>query len=258
MHLETRQLCKSFPIRRGGQFIALDNINLHVQTGQLVCIVGASGSGKTTLLRLLAGLETPTSGEIVVDGIPVFGPGADRGMVFQSYTLYPWMTVAANIGFGLKLQGMPLVEREERVAYFLDVVGLTRFAKSLPKELSGGMKQRVAIARALANQPKILLMDEPFGALDAQTKEVMQGFLREVWQRTGTSILTITHDVEEAVFLAQRIYVLTSSPGRVKREVKVILPEERDFGLKRTPSFQQQEEEILELLREEQRKALAL
>ncbi|WP_017325699.1 ABC transporter ATP-binding protein [Synechococcus sp. PCC 7336] len=258
MHLKVRQLCKSFPTRRRGQFVALDNINLQVETGELVCIVGASGSGKTTLLRLIAGLEAPTSGEIAVDGMPVLGPGADRGMVFQSYTLYPWMTVAANVGFGLKLQGMPLLEREGRIAYFLEVVGLTKFAKALPKELSGGMKQRVAIARALANQPKILLMDEPFGALDAQTKEIMQGFLREVWQRTGTSILMITHDVEEAVFVAQRVYVLTSSPGRVKKEVKVLLPEEREFGLKRMPSFQQQEEDILELLREEQKKALQL
>jgi NitT/TauT family transport system ATP-binding protein len=166
MHLEVSNLCKEFSTRQG-RLTALKNINLHVETGELVSIVGASGSGKTTLLRAIAGLDTPTNGTVAVDGQLVTGPGADRGMVFQSYTLYPWMTVAANIGFGLKLQGMSLAERQQRIGYYLEVVGLTKFAAALPKQLSGGMKQRVAIARALANQPKVLLMDEPFGALDA-------------------------------------------------------------------------------------------
>ncbi|MFS8793953.1 ABC transporter ATP-binding protein [Synechococcus sp. R55.8] len=248
MHLEVVGLSKSFPTRRG-PILALDGVNLHVESGEFVCVVGASGSGKTTLLRLIAGLEQPSRGSISVDGEPVIGPGADRGVVFQSYTLYPWMTVAENVGFGLKLQGVKRQEREARVDYFLEIVGLERFAKALPKQLSGGMQQRVAIARALAAQPKILLMDEPFGALDVQTKETMQEFLLDLWQRTRTSILMITHDVEEAVFLAQRIYVLTSHPGRVKRELRVDFPSRRDYSLKRTSSFQEVKDEILALLR---------
>lgn len=163
--------------RKFGSFTALDTISLTVDEGELVCVVGASGSGKSTLLRIVAGLDLPTSGEVRANGARVNGPGSDRGMVFQTYTLYPWMTVAANVGFGLKLKGYPLAFREERIAYYLDVVGLSEFATAMPKQLSGGMKQRVAIARALANQPQVLLMDEPFGALDVQTKEVMQEFL---------------------------------------------------------------------------------
>ncbi|MGF1575244.1 MAG: ABC transporter ATP-binding protein [Cyanophyceae cyanobacterium] len=257
MHLEVSQLTKAF---QTGQkvYVALDQINLHIETGELVCIVGASGSGKTTLLRIIAGLDRPTSGSITVDGIPVTGPGPDRGMVFQSYTLYPWMTVAENVGFGLQLQGVGAVHRRERVAYYLEVVGLTEFGRSLPHQLSGGMKQRVAIARALAADPKVLLMDEPFGALDAQTKESMQGFLLDVWRRTGTTILMITHDVEEAVFLSQRVYVLTSAPGRVKQEVKILLPDQRDYACKRSLSFVQQREEVLDLLREERQKVGSL
>lgn len=253
MHLEVSKVCKYFQSRQG-PVTALDQINLQVKTGELVTIVGASGSGKTTLLRLIAGLDTPSSGEITVDGVPVVGPGADRGMVFQAYTLYPWMTVAANVEFGLKLQGISKQQRQEQAAYYLEVVGLTNFKGALPKQLSGGMKQRVAIARALANQPKILLMDEPFGALDAQTKEIMQQFLLQVWSQTGTTILMITHDVEEAVFVSQRIYVLTSSPGRVKQEISLDFLPDRDFQIKRSLRFQDQKESILDLLREEQRK----
>ncbi len=242
--------------RKFGSFTALDQISLRVNEGELVCVVGASGSGKSTLLRIVAGLDAPTSGEVRVNGTSIDGPGSDRGMVFQSYTLYPWMNVAANVGFGLKIKGYPLQLREERIAYYLDVVGLSKFASAFPKELSGGMKQRVAIARALANQPQILLMDEPFGALDVQTKEVMQEFLLDVWERTGTTILMITHDVEEAVFLSQRIYVLTSSPGTVKQEKQILLPQQRTYEIKQLPSFQQQKEEIFNVLREEQRKAM--
>jgi NitT/TauT family transport system ATP-binding protein len=256
MHLEVSQLHKQFQTRNG-PIVALKNINLHIEEGEFVCAVGASGSGKSTLLRLIAGLETPTAGEVRVDGVRVTGPGADRGMVFQHYTLYPWMTVAKNVGFGLKLQGMPEKERRQRVSYYLDVVGLAQFAKALPKELSGGMKQRVAIARALASQPKILLMDEPFGALDVQTKETMQHFLLQVWERTRTSIFMITHDVEEAVFLSQRIYVLTSRPGTILREVVLDLPSQRDYHIKRQPKFQDYREEIMGLLRGESVEAMA-
>jgi NitT/TauT family transport system ATP-binding protein len=248
MHLEVSKVYKQFETRQG-PLVALKNINLHVETGEFVCAVGASGSGKSTLLRLVAGLEMPTAGEITVDGQPVIGPGADRGMVFQSYTLYPWMTVQENVEFGLKLQGMEARQRREEASRYLEVVGLTQFSRSLPKELSGGMKQRVAIARALANHPKILLMDEPFGALDVQTKETMQEFLLELWDRLGISILMITHDVSEAVYLSERIYVMSARPGTIQREVVIELGRDRAYEIRRTPKFYHYCEEIMDLLR---------
>ncbi len=249
MHLEVNQLQKQFQTQRGS-LTALEDINLHVEEGEFVCVVGASGSGKSTLLRLIAGLEIPTKGEILVDGVRVTGPGADRGMVFQSYTLYPWMSVLENIEFGLKLQGVPQSQYRQQATYYLEVVGLSKFAFSLPKELSGGMKQRVAIARALASQPKILLMDEPFGALDVQTKEVMQEFLLDIWSTTKTSILMITHDVEEAIFLSQRIYVLSSHPGTVKQEIQIKLPKQLNLDIKRDPIFLRYKDDVMRLLRE--------
>ena len=249
MHLEVSKLYKQFETRHGS-LVALKDINLHVETGEFVCAVGASGSGKSTLLRLVAGLESPTAGEITVDDQPVIGPGADRGMVFQSYTLYPWMTVQENVEFGLKLQGLAPRQRREEASRYLEVVGLTQFARSLPKELSGGMKQRVAIARALANHPKILLMDEPFGALDVQTKETMQQFLLELWDRLGISILMITHDVSEAVFLAERVYVMSARPGTIQKEVLIDLGRDRPYTIRRTPKFYHHCEEIMDLLRD--------
>ena len=257
MHLKVYNLHKQFKTRQGS-LVALKDINLNIKEGEFVCAVGASGSGKSTLLRLIAGLDTPTAGEIQVDGVPVTGPGADRGMVFQQYTLYPWMSVAQNVGFGLKLQAVSNAQRRQLVAYYLEVVGLSQFAHALPKELSGGMQQRVAIARALASQPKILLMDEPFGALDAQTKEMMQQFMLELWRRTGTTVLMITHDVEEAVFLSQRIYVLTSRPGSIKTELTMNLPSDRTPRTKRNSTFQDCKETVLDLLREEGAKQTAL
>lgn len=248
MHLELSQVCKQFSTKKG-KVVALENINMHVETGEFVCVVGASGSGKSTLLRLVAGLDFPTSGEITVDYQPVIEPSAERGMVFQKYTLYPWMSVQKNVEFGLRISGMKDRQRREIASYYLDIVGLASFSKSLPKQLSGGMKQRVAIARALATKPKILLMDEPFGALDIQTKENMQQFLLEIWSKTGCTILMITHDVSEAVFLAQRVYVLSARPGKVERECKIDLPRERDYQIKRQPIFHQQVDEIVDLLR---------
>jgi NitT/TauT family transport system ATP-binding protein len=248
MHLELTQLTKCFETANG-PLVALEGIDMHVETGEFVCVVGASGSGKSTLLRLVAGLELPSGGEVSVDGEPVSGPGADRGMVFQNYTLYPWLSVQKNVEFGLKLQGVPLHLRREQASYYLNVVGLTQFAQAWPKQLSGGMKQRVAIARALANKPKILLMDEPFGALDVQTKETMQQFMLNLWQQTQTSILMITHDVGEAVFLAQRIYVLSAHPGRVQRELRINLSPQRDHHIKRQSSFLDYQDEIMDLLR---------
>lgn len=258
MHLEVSQLYKQFPTRNG-TVVALKDINLHIEEGEFVCAVGASGSGKSTILRLIAGLDAPTAGEVRVDGVRVTGPGADRGMVFQNYTLYPWMNIAENVGFGLKLQGVRPAERRQRVAYYLEVVGLSQFAKALPKELSGGMKQRVAIARALASQPKILLLDEPFGALDVQTKEAMQQFLLQVWRQTETTIFMITHDVEEAVFLSQRIYVLSARPGTIKQELRIELPCEkgdRTYQIKRHPKFQHYKDEVMGLLRDREETAI--
>ncbi|MDJ0899203.1 MAG: ABC transporter ATP-binding protein [Xenococcus sp. MO_188.B8] len=248
MHLEISYLYKEFSTKKG-TVVALQDINMHVETGEFVSVVGASGSGKSTLLRLIAGLDFPSAGEITVDDKIIIGPGADRGMVFQKYTLYPWMNVQKNVEFGLKLLGVTPKKRKEEASYYLNIVGLSDFAKSYPKELSGGMKQRVAIARALATNPKILLMDEPFGALDIQTKENMQQFLLEIWHKTGCTIFMITHDVQEAVFLSQRVYVLSARPGTVKEEIAIDLPSDRDYKIKRQPSFHQQSDRIIDLLR---------
>lgn len=245
-----RDLYKSFPGKRGS-VLALKNINLTLDRNEFVCVVGASGCGKSTLLNLIAGLEAPTSGEILLEGEPIEGPGANRGMVFQNYTLYPWLTVSQNVEFGMKMQKIPQTERQQRLKYYLEIVGLTRFADALPRALSGGMKQRVAIARALANEPDILLMDEPFGALDAQTKEILQEFMLQLWRQTQKTILMVTHDVEEAVFLSQRIYVLSSHPGAVKAEVHLDFDDHRDLAIKGTEAFQRKRLEVLHLIRNE-------
>ncbi len=236
-HLAAIDLVKDFPTK-SGPVLALDGVNLHVETGELVCLVGASGCGKSTLLAIAAGLESPTSGQVLLDGVEVVGPGSDRGLVFQGYSLYPWRTVAENVAFGLELKHLNKAEIRARVSDLLAVVGLGDFADTLPRALSGGMKQRTAIARALATEPAVLLLDEPFGALDAQTRASMQEFLVGLWQRTSTTILMVTHDVEEAVFLSQRIYVLSSRPGRVAAEVAVDFGAERHHDLLREPVFQ--------------------
>jgi ABC-type nitrate/sulfonate/bicarbonate transport system ATPase subunit len=246
--LQVRNVSKVFQQNRQSLTV-LDNINLSVSESEFVCIAGASGCGKSTLLNIIAGLLAPCKGQILVDGEPVPGPGADRGMVFQSYTLYPWLTVASNVSFGLKLRRWSKAQIQERVAYFLEIVGLSSFAKAYPKQLSGGMKQRVAIARALINEPEVLLMDEPFGALDAQTKEKMQQFMLELWQKTRTSILMITHDLEEAIYLAQRVYVMSDHPGRIQQEIAVDLPTQRELDLKLSPEFIQTKRHLLECLR---------
>lgn len=250
-HVLVSGVSKLFRTKRNGSFTALDGVNMHVENNELVCVVGASGSGKSTLLRIIAGLIPPSSGSVFVDGQKITGPGPDRGMVFQHYTLYPWLNVAANVEYGLKRRGVPKALRREQVAHYLQVVGLERFADALPHQLSGGMKQRVAIARALANEPALLLMDEPFAALDAQTRLLMQEFLLRIWQNTHTSILLVTHDVSEAVFLGQRIYVMGSHPGRITTEKAVNFGKERDYTIKRTAAFHEIENTLLALLREE-------
>jgi NitT/TauT family transport system ATP-binding protein len=245
--LRVRQVSKSFAYK-SKRVLALDNINIHLKANEFVCLVGSSGCGKSTLLKIIAGLEPASSGQVLLEDKVIPGPGADLGMVFQNYTLFPWRSVAKNIAFGLELQGLSKAERQRRVAYYLEVVGLTRFADAYPKQLSGGMKQRVAIARALANEPAVLLMDEPFGALDAQTKEQMQQFMQELWERTHITILMVTHDVEEAIFLSQRIYVMGSHPGSIKEELEIDLPKHRELELKLAPQFLQIKRHIIQSL----------
>jgi ABC-type nitrate/sulfonate/bicarbonate transport system ATPase subunit len=244
-----RGLSKSF-WAQGKQRLVLQNINLQLYPNEFVCLVGASGCGKSTLLNVVAGLVSPTAGEVLLDGSLVKGPGSDRGMVFQSYTLFPWLTVADNIAFGPSLKKLPIAEQKQKVDYYLEIVGLSAYAKAFPKELSGGMKQRVAIARALANEPDVLLMDEPFGALDCQTKEQMQQFLLELWEKTPTTILMITHDVEEAIFLSQRIYVMSSHPGQIQSEITVQLPRQRDLEIKLTPEFTALKRQVIYALKQ--------
>jgi ABC-type nitrate/sulfonate/bicarbonate transport system ATPase subunit len=245
--LRVSDLSKVFAYKNK-QLVVLDNINLHLNANEFVCLVGASGCGKSTLLKIVAGLEKATSGQVRLENELIPGPGADLGMVFQNYTLFPWRSVAKNIGFGLELQGLSKSDCRQRIAYYLEVVGLTKFADAYPKQLSGGMKQRVAIARALANEPAVLLMDEPFGALDAQTKEQMQKFMQELWEQTHITILMVTHDVEEAIFLSQRIYVMSAHPGRIKEELVIDLPEHRELDLKLDPQFIQIKRQIVQSL----------
>ncbi len=230
------RVTKDFESRRG-PVRALDGIDLSIPRGQFVCVVGASGSGKSTLLSLVAGLALPTSGEVLLDGAPVTGPGPDRGCVTQGGAVYPWRSVERNVAFGLELLRLSRAERERRVSWYLNETGLSTLRKALPKQLSGGQRQRVAIARALVCEPEVLLLDEPFGALDVQTKEDMQVFIRQIWQDTGTTVLMVTHDVEEAVFLGQRVVVLASDPGRVAADITVDLPADRDLAVKRDKEF---------------------
>lgn len=244
MKLQTVGLTKEFDGLR-----VLDGVDVHVDEGELVTLVGASGCGKSTMLAIVAGLLPPTAGEVLLDGHAVTGPGPDRGLVFQNYTLYPWRTVRENVAFGLELQRLPSAEIRARVDRYLQVMGLETFADALPKQLSGGMKQRAAIARALVNEPEVLLLDEPFGALDAQTRGRMQEFLLDVWRATGTTILLVTHDVEEALFLSQRIYVLSSHPGRVMEEVAVPFPADRSPALLRDARFHAMTDDLRDLLR---------
>lgn len=216
---------------------AIEDVSIDIQDNNFVCIVGPSGCGKSTLLRMLAGLDFPSAGNIIVNDRKVTGPGPDRGMVFQTYTLFPWMNVEDNIKFGLKIKKLPKAEQQEIADRYLKIIGLEKFAKSYSKELSGGMKQRVAIARALANQPEVLLMDEPFGALDPHTKSMMQLLMREIWVKEHPTVVFITHDIDEAVFLADKIYVMSARPGKMIKRVNVYLPHKRTLDLKDSPEF---------------------
>ncbi|MGN1350255.1 MAG: ABC transporter ATP-binding protein [Anaerovoracaceae bacterium] len=248
--LEVKNLTKIFS-SAGGNVTAISDINLQVGQSEFVMIVGPSGCGKSTLINIIGGLETATSGQVLLDGSPVAGPGVDRGMVFQGYSLFPWLTVQKNIEFGLKMKKVPAKERAERARAYIDMVGLSGFENALPKQLSGGMKQRVAIARTLANEPEVLLMDEPFGALDAQTRMVMQELLSGISVKTGTTILFITHDIDEAVLLGQRVYVMSRRPGTIKAALHVNLPEKRSHDCLVMPEFLATKKQIMDMLWQE-------
>ena len=234
--------------REGRSAPALVDIRLDVPDGELLCLLGPSGCGKSTLLNIIAGFIPPSEGRVLVDGQPVKGPGADRGVVFQEYVLFPWLTVVENVEFGPLLKGMPASDRRRLTARYLDMVGLTLHADKFPVQLSGGMKQRVAIARALANNPSIVLMDEPFGALDAQTREVMQEELSRIQRLEPKTIVFVTHSIREAVYLGDRVVVMTSAPGRIKDAFTIKLPEVRD---RFAPEFTRYESEITRVLKEE-------
>ncbi|MEU9919944.1 ABC transporter ATP-binding protein [Streptomyces griseoluteus] len=241
------------------RFTALDRIDLEIADGEFVVLVGPSGCGKSTLLELLGGLAQPTGGRILLDGEPVTGPGLDRGIVFQQYALLPWRTAQGNVEFGLEATGVPRRGRAARAREFLDLVGLTGFEDRHPHELSGGMRQRVAIARSLAYDPDVLLMDEPFAALDAQTRESLQDELLRIWQRTGKTVVFITHGIDEAVYLGQRVAVMTSRPGRIKQIVPVALGSRTATDdLRSSPGFARHRHEIWSLLHDEVAKAQQL
>jgi NitT/TauT family transport system ATP-binding protein len=230
---------------------AVSNANLHVLPGEFVSLIGPSGCGKSTLLNAVAGFLQPSQGSILLDAEPIDGPGPERGVVFQQYSLFPWLSVRKNVEFGLQMQGVSPRERETRARTLLGLAGLLSFENHYPDQLSGGMKQRVGIVRALATSPQVLLMDEPFGALDAQTRVVMQEILTNMWQQLRLSVLFITHDIDEAVFLSDRIYVMTARPGRIKAELKVDLPRPRKPGMMALPQFTQMVQEIRALIRSE-------
>jgi NitT/TauT family transport system ATP-binding protein len=234
--LTVRELQKAFG-GEGTQHIAFDHVSLQIHRREFICVVGPSGCGKSTLARIVAGLDEATGGEILLDKLPVRGPGPDRGMVFQGYTLFPWLTVKRNVMFGLEMHGKSQNTAQSEAREWLDMVGLAKFEESYPHELSGGMKQRVAIARALANNPRILIMDEPFAALDAQTRCQMQAYLLQIWKRVDATILFITHDLDEAAYLADRILVMGANPGRVVEFIENPVPRPRSAAQFISPEF---------------------
>jgi NitT/TauT family transport system ATP-binding protein len=235
----------------GRRMVALQDIDLEIPRGQFVCLLGPSGCGKSTLLNAIAGFAPPTSGRIVADGVPVAGPGPERGMVFQEYALFPWMTVEQNVGFGLEIKGMARAQIGERVGGLLKLLSLEDFAKRYPKDLSGGMRQRVAIARVLALDSPILLMDEPFGALDALTRRNLQDELLRLWAELKKTVIFVTHSIEEAIYLADRIVVMTYRPGTIKRDMLVDLPRLRDPA---APEFNALKRELGLMVMEEQQR----
>jgi NitT/TauT family transport system ATP-binding protein len=253
------EVSRTFPGVRGGPPTrALEPTSLAVGDNDFIGVLGPSGCGKSTLLRIVAGLDVPTTGRVLLDGAPVTAPGADRGMVFQSYTLFPWLTVTENICFGLREQGVPAAEQARVAAHYIARVGLEGFERHYPKMLSGGMQQRTALARALANDPKILLLDEPFGALDNQTRSLMQELLLGIWETERKTVLFVTHDIDEAVFLANRVAVMTARPGRIKTDLAIDLPHPRHYTVKTSPEFSAYKARLTEEIRAESIRAAAM
>jgi NitT/TauT family transport system ATP-binding protein len=244
------RLDKRFPVP-GGEVVALKGIDLDIPRGEFVCLLGPSGCGKSTLLNSIAGFSPPSAGSVTVDGRPVTAPGPDRGMVFQEYALFPWMTVAENVAFGLEIKGMARRDIALRVASLLDMLKLSEFQDRFPKDLSGGMRQRVAIARVLALDSPVMLMDEPFGALDALTRRSLQDELIRIWTQTSKTIVFVTHSIEESIYLADRIVVLTYRPGTIKRDIKVTLPRPRDGA---SQPFNDLKRDLSRLVMEEQQR----
>ncbi len=250
---------RTFPgAQAGAPTVALERTNLSVEENDFICILGPSGCGKSTLLRIVAGLDVPTNGRVLLDGRQVTRPGPDRGMVFQSYTLFPWLNVRQNICFGLREKSMPEAAQAKLAEYFIERVGLAGFENHFPKMLSGGMQQRTALARALANDPEILLLDEPFGALDNQTRALMQELLLGIWEADTKTVLFVTHDIDEAIFLANRVAVMSARPGRIKDELKVGLPHPRHYTMKTTPEFTRTKAELTEQIRVESIRAVQM
>jgi len=250
--LVIKGVSRIFPGVRGGQPTeALRPTDLTIKRNDFVSILGPSGCGKSTLLRIVAGLDRPTTGTVTLEGQVIRGPGADRGMVFQSYTLFPWLTIRDNVAFGLREKGLPERHKWEIVDSYIDKVGLRGFENHWPKQLSGGMQQRTAIARALANNPKILLLDEPFGALDNQTRGLMQELLLGIWEREQKTVIFVTHDIEEAIFMASRVVTMTARPGRIKSITQVPLPHPRHYTVKASPEFSELRLKLTEEIRSE-------
>lgn len=230
---------------------AIEGLSFKIQAGEFACFLGTTGCGKSTILNVIAGFVRPTTGTVLLDASPITQPGSDRGIVFQQFALFPWRTVEGNIEFGPRMRGISKRERKVLLDKYISLVGLTGFEKSYPSELSGGMQQRVGIARVLANDPSVLLMDEPFGSLDAQTRLMMQESLLDIWQRTKKTIVFVTHDVDEAIFLADRIYVLTARPARIKKEITINLTRPRSYNIVTSTEYTDLKRDVLELIREE-------
>lgn len=256
--LEITDVTVRFAAQRGPEVLALDGVSMVVREREFSVIVGPSGCGKSTLLRLVAGLQEASAGSATLDGVPIRGPSADRGMVFQSYTLFPWLDVRRNVEFGLSLKKIGARERAATAQRFIDQVGLSGFERAYPSQLSGGMRQRVALARALANDPKVLLMDEPFGALDSQTRTLMQELLLRIWEQTHKTVLFITHDIDEAILLADHVIAMTARPGRVKRQIGIDIPRPRGLEVLTSPRFMELKRDIQGLMREEALRAAQL
>jgi ABC-type nitrate/sulfonate/bicarbonate transport system ATPase subunit len=256
--LSIQGITRTFPAQHGREpTLALRPTDLALRQGEFVAVLGPSGCGKSTMLRIVAGLDQPSAGQVLLHGTKVTGPGRERGMVFQSYTLFPWLTVEQNIRFGLRERGVPEAEQQAIAHKFIARVGLEKFEHHWPRQLSGGMQQRCALARALANDPEILLLDEPFGALDHQTRELMQELLLEIFLADRKTVLFVTHDIDEAIFLAERVVVMTARPGAIKLDLPVPLPYPRDWTVKTSPEFAALKGQLMGAIRDEVRKAAA-